>query len=98
MRRAAERQLLAGKCKPLDAAGLDEGQRLEHLDRRADEAVMRGIAGTGNQSLIGVRDRHMNAMHGLDDVTSQRLDVASSRYHAGTQTSATTCTDTPPRF
>src|SRR6187431_804976 len=83
----------------IDATGLDERQHLEHLDGRADEGVVRGIAGAGRQSLLGMRDRYMHAMLRLDDVAAPGLDGTVARLHQrGTHASDTNCTDTPPRL
>ena len=60
--------------------------------------------------LLGVRDRDVDAVDRFDDVAAQHLDQAlagftagrpktrSSSLSAGTHTSVTSCTDTPPRF
>jgi hypothetical protein len=84
MRRGAQRQLLAGELETRDAAGLDERQGLEHLDRRPHEAVVRRVAGAGDQSLFGVRDRDVDAVNGLDHLAADRLDVAAAWGHPST--------------
>jgi hypothetical protein len=81
MRGGAERQLFAGQPKSLDAAAFDERQRLEHLDRRSNEALVRRIAGAGDEALPGVRDRDVNAVHRFHLAAAQDFDAAGPRRH-----------------
>ncbi len=76
MRRRAERQLLPGQAEPLDAALLDERERLEHLDRGTNEAHVSRVAGARGEPLLGVHDRDVDAMPGLDDFSAIDLDDA----------------------
>jgi hypothetical protein len=81
-------QLFARQLKSLNAAGLDERQRLEHLDGRSHEAFVRGITGAGHQSIVCVRHRHVHTVDRFDNVAAERFDLAATRCHAGTQTRA----------
>ena len=50
------------QAEALDAAVLDERQRLEHLDRRAHEADVRRIAGGRDHAPVRVHDGDVDAM------------------------------------
>src|SRR5687768_6386426 len=69
-----------------DATGLDQRQRLEHLDRRANEASMRRVAGAGHESLRGVIDGNVDEVLRFDDLAAADLDDAAPGCHPLTPT------------
>ena len=81
VRRGAQRKLLRREGESIDAAGFDERQGLEHLDGGANETVMRRITGAGNQPLLCVDDRDVNAMDGFDEIAANCFDETPARLH-----------------
>ena len=60
VRRGADRDLLVRQTEALDAAVLDERQRLEHLDRGAHEADQCRVARACDESTVRVHDRDVD--------------------------------------
>ena len=89
VRRGAQRQLFTREAEPFNAAAFDKRQRLKHLDRRSNEAQVRGISGARHQTLLRVRDRDVNPMLRLDDITTQDFNNATACFQDETHTSAT---------
>ena len=63
----AERELLALESQPLDHAIFDQRPRLEGFRGGTPEGGVRGVAGLGDESPVGIDDGHVDAVAGFEN-------------------------------